>query len=130
MQQHDAGGLGRLRAEEAIFERGGINREKAVGLKRHALPSPSSCPGLTRASTSFFVRRKWMAGSSPAMTATNSRVTRERRSQLLTRPLAQLEALDLAGRSLRQGVNDLDPARIFPRPDLLLDVVLERLVQG
>src|SRR5260370_29533220 len=33
--------------------------------------SPSSCPGLTRASTSFFLRvaKTWMAGTSPAMTA-------------------------------------------------------------
>jgi hypothetical protein len=31
--------------------------------------SPSSCPGLTRASTSFFfVAKTWMAGTSPAMT--------------------------------------------------------------
>ena len=42
----------------------------------------------------------------------------------------QLEALDLSGRGFRQAVDDLDPARIFPRADLLLDVLLQRLVQA
>src|SRR5258708_39800752 len=40
---------------------------------------------------------------------------------LLRRSFPQLEALDLAGRGLRQHGHHLDPARIFPDPDLLLD---------
>jgi hypothetical protein len=31
-------------------------------------PHSSSCPGLTRASTTFLARKMWMAGTSPAMT--------------------------------------------------------------
>src|SRR5579859_2169609 len=41
----------------------------------------------------------------------------------------QLETLDLAGCGFRQGFDGLDPARIFPDADLLLDVVLQRLVE-
>src|SRR5450631_3201707 len=48
----------------------------------------------------------------------------------LRRPVAQLEPLNLSCRRLRQAVHHIDPARIFPRADLLLDVFLERLVQS
>src|SRR5579871_3516603 len=47
----------------------------------------------------------------------------------LRRIIPQLEPLDLAGCGLRQGLDGLDPARIFPDADLLLDVLLQRLVQ-
>src|SRR5580765_5786766 len=42
----------------------------------------------------------------------------------------QLETLDLSGRGLRQGLNHIDPARILPRADLLLDMLLERFMQS
>src|ERR1700733_2873492 len=44
--------------------------------------------------------------------------------------VSQLEPLDLAGRGFRQGVDGLDPARIFPDADLLLDVFFQRLVEA
>src|SRR5689334_11178745 len=44
--------------------------------------------------------------------------------------LAQLEALDLSGRGLRQRGHHLDPSRIFPRSDLLLDVLLQLVMLG
>src|SRR3984957_3150995 len=44
--------------------------------------------------------------------------------------IPQLEPLDLAGRGFRQRVDGLDPARIFPDADLLLDVLFQRLVQA
>ena len=42
----------------------------------------------------------------------------------------QLEALDLSGRGLRQVVDHVDPPRILPHADLLLDVLLKRFAQG
>src|SRR2546428_1313914 len=43
--------------------------------------------------------------------------------------LAKLEALDLSGRGFRQAVDHFDPARIFPRSDRGLHVLLERRVE-
>src|SRR4051794_37624124 len=98
MQQHDAWGIGGLRADQAIFELAGVDGEEAVSFERHALASPSSCPGLDAGIHVFLVAAGWMAGSSPAMTITKSRANSGCGRQLLTCPLAQLEALDLAGR--------------------------------
>src|SRR3954451_10746217 len=49
---------------------------------------------------------------------------------LSIRPVPQLEPLDLPRRRLGQGIHHVDPARIFPRADLLLDVILEHLLQA
>src|SRR5215203_5307670 len=51
-----------------------------------------------------------------------------RNDSLSSRP--QLEPLDLPRRRLRQAVDDLDPARIFPRADGALDVLLQRLAEA
>ena len=48
----------------------------------------------------------------------------------MTSSLAQLEALDLAGGRLRQAVDELDPAGVFPHAGLGLDVLLELLARG
>src|SRR5436190_11214354 len=44
--------------------------------------------------------------------------------------IPQLEPLNLPRRRLRQTVHHVDPARIFPRADLLLDVLLQRFMQA
>ena len=44
-------------------------------------------------------------------------------------PIPQLEPLNLTRRRLRQTIHHVDPARIFPRADLLLDVLLQRFIQ-
>src|ERR1700761_3733135 len=49
--------------------------------------------------------------------------------ELVGGSIPQLVALDLAGRGLRQRVDGLDPARIFPGPDLRLDVLLQRFIE-
>src|ERR1700730_2889579 len=51
------------------------------------------------------------------------------RARLRARKFAQFEALDLAGRGLRQRIDEFDPARIFPRPYRALDVRLEALIE-
>src|SRR4051794_4460746 len=43
--------------------------------------------------------------------------------------IPQFESLDLPRRGLRQALHEVDPARIFPHPDLLLHVLLQRLAQ-
>src|SRR6267378_2506374 len=48
----------------------------------------------------------------------------------LRRPVPQLEPLDFARSGFRQAIDDVDPARIFPRADLLLDVLLQRLMKA
>src|SRR4249920_678266 len=45
------------------------------------------------------------------------------------RKFAQLEALNFAGRGLRQRIDEFDPAWIFPRADRALDVGLEALIE-
>src|SRR4051812_619689 len=63
--QHDDGGcIGGLRRQPFVFEAGVADAEEAGGSESHFFvrPSPSSCPGLTRASTSLLNRgRAWMA---------------------------------------------------------------------
>src|SRR5205085_10037938 len=56
---------------------------------------------------------------------------REGRGRLRVRALLvpQLEPLDLARCGLRQPVDELDPARIFPHADLLLHVLFQGLAQ-
>src|SRR2546421_544561 len=55
-----------------------------------------------------------------------SRPIMANRNRRRSTALAQLIALDLAGGGLWQAVVELDPARVFPYPDPLLDMVLQR----
>ena len=119
MQHHDGRrALGR-RADHAVFEMGGADGEEAGGGKGgHVVcPSYSVIPDGSRSEP---IRNSSIPGSSlsrrPGMTT------------LIVFP--QLEPLNLPRRRLRQTVHHIDPARIFPRADLLLDVLLQRLMQA
>src|SRR4051812_42298623 len=54
---------------------------------------------------------------------------RRRVTESMLESVPQLEPLNLPRAGFWQAVHDLDPARILPHADLLLDVLLERLAQ-
>src|SRR5947207_1835794 len=76
-----------------------------------------ACPGHPRLTSRQ--SKTWMPGTRPGMTA-----------GLVGGSLAQLVALDFSGGGFWQRLHHVDPARIFPRADFLLHMLLQHFIEA